>query len=122
MQRKARKEIKGFLTAVGRGVDKIAVAAREKVGDVSDTARPGVDQLTSRAHAAIDEVADAAARAVNALDRDRDILAAPVKWVENARGYAREHPLVSLAIAVAVTWALSRLTLMTPDSRRRRAR
>jgi ElaB/YqjD/DUF883 family membrane-anchored ribosome-binding protein len=90
------------------GVDRMAKGAHSGVDAASDAARPAIDRMAAGAHRAINSADEAATNAVEALD------AAGVKGEEllaTSTAYMREHPMLSLSVAVAAGFVLSRLLL-----------
>ena len=66
---------------------------------ISDTAQETLDRLTRAASIAADRL----------TDRSDELWALRGRAAETARSYAREHPLVTLGVAIAVGVLLSRL-------------
>lgn len=68
------------------------------------------DKASQYAHEAGDKIADAGHQAAHALGGAGDqIMDAEQCLVKNCSGYVRDQPLVSLGIAVAAGFILSRL-------------
>ncbi len=89
-----------------KGVDRLAKGAHNRIDSASDAAGPAIDRMTSRAHNAVnkaDEVATQAAVAIEAFGVKTEELAA------TGVNYMRKHPLLSLSLAVAAGYVLSRL-------------
>jgi ElaB/YqjD/DUF883 family membrane-anchored ribosome-binding protein len=69
-----------------------------------------IDNLASSVHGAVDRIAGATTHGAAALrDQGRHIRNAEQRFVENARGYTRDRPVISLGIAAAAGFVLSRL-------------
>jgi ElaB/YqjD/DUF883 family membrane-anchored ribosome-binding protein len=69
-----------------------------------------VDRLASGAHQAVDKIADAAGQAAETLGvKGEQLKNAQMQAMEQCRGYVRDHPVMSLGIAVAAGFLLSRL-------------
>ncbi|HEU5282554.1 MAG TPA: hypothetical protein VFU53_01970 [Burkholderiales bacterium] len=67
-------------------------------------------RLQARAHEAVDQVASAMHGATDRLGaRSEEWIARQDEMVQQVRGYVRERPVMSLAIAAAVGFVLSRL-------------
>lgn len=67
-------------------------------------------RLQARAHEAVDQVASAMHGAADRLgERSEEWIARQDEMVQQVRGYVRERPVMSLAIAAAVGFVLSRL-------------
>jgi ElaB/YqjD/DUF883 family membrane-anchored ribosome-binding protein len=90
------------------GVDRMAQSAHSGVDAASDVAGPAIDQMAAGAHRAINSADEAATSAVAALE------AAGVRGkalLDTSTTYMRQHPLLSLGVAVAAGFVLSRLLL-----------
>ena len=84
--------------------------AHAKIDKVPDVARTTADSLSAGAHQGFDKAVDAASQAAVAFGVKREELkVAQVKLMESCRSYVRQNPLVSLGIATAVGYVLSRL-------------
>ncbi len=97
-----------YKAAIGahRAVDKVAGAA----DDVARKAVPGVDRVAELAHHAVDKAAAAAAPAADWLDEQaRALDATQKKLVGNTREYVAANPLMSLGMALAAGFLLSRI-------------
>jgi ElaB/YqjD/DUF883 family membrane-anchored ribosome-binding protein len=80
------------------------------IDKVSDAAHPAVERLASGAHQAVDKIADVAGQAAETLGvKGEQLKNAQVQAMEQCRGYVRDHPVLSLGIAVAAGFLLSRL-------------
>jgi ElaB/YqjD/DUF883 family membrane-anchored ribosome-binding protein len=67
-------------------------------------------RLQERAHEAVDQVASAVHGATDRLGaRSEEWIARQDEMVQQVRGYVRERPVMSLAIAAAAGFVLSRL-------------
>ncbi len=89
------ENLQRFAKSVHSGIDTASVAAH-----------PAIDRLASGAHKAIDNADEVAIQAKQALDK------AGVKGEElvaASTSYMREHPLVTLGLAIAAGYVLSRL-------------
>lgn len=90
--------------------------------DVSSGMRDTVDRATQSAHEAIDRMASKAGPALEQLQSVASTAAQTLQdkaasfgemeeaWLESARKTVREHPLATVAIAVAAGMLISRLT------------
>lgn len=68
-------------------------------------------RLQARAHDAVDQVASAVHGATDRLgERGEQLIAKQDEVVEHVRSYVRERPVMSLAIAAAVGFLISRLS------------
>jgi ElaB/YqjD/DUF883 family membrane-anchored ribosome-binding protein len=89
-------------------VDRLAQGAHSGVDAASEAAGPAIDRMAAGAHRAIDSADEAATNAVEALEaagvKGEELLAA-------ASAYMRENPVLSLSMAVAAGFVLSRLLL-----------
>jgi ElaB/YqjD/DUF883 family membrane-anchored ribosome-binding protein len=81
------------------GATDVAEQAASKLGQLSDTAQQTMERLTH-----------AASQAASRLgERTHEFWEAQGPAVEKARTYMREHPLVTIGVAVAIGLVLSRL-------------
>jgi len=88
------------------GVDRLARGAHHGIDVASGAARPAIDSMTSGAHRAVDSADVAVKHAAEALER------AGVRGeqlVAVGTGYMREHPALTIGLAVAAGYLLSRL-------------
>ncbi len=93
-----------------RGVDQATVDIHDGINAVSDAARPAVDRLASSAHTVVDQISGVVAHAAESIGAKGDQLKGTQdQLVESAREYLRERPVVSLGIAMATGYLLSRL-------------
>jgi ElaB/YqjD/DUF883 family membrane-anchored ribosome-binding protein len=93
---------------IEKGVDRLAKGAHGGVDAASDAARPAIDRMAAGAHRAINSADEAATSAVEALEE------AGVKGEEllaTSTAYMRKHPMLSLGVAVAAGFLLSRMLL-----------
>jgi ElaB/YqjD/DUF883 family membrane-anchored ribosome-binding protein len=69
-----------------------------------------MDRIASDAHQAVDKIASAAGQAAETLGVNGEQLKqAHVRAMEWGRGYVRDNPAMSLGIAIAAGFLLSRL-------------
>jgi ElaB/YqjD/DUF883 family membrane-anchored ribosome-binding protein len=87
-------------------VDRFAKSAHRGIETASQAVHPAIDRMVSGAHKAVDNADDVATYAVKALDqagvKGEKVIAASTK-------YMREHPLLTLGVAVTAGYVLSRL-------------
>lgn len=96
--------------SVGSRIDATSAKAHQTIDQVSDAARPAVDRVASGAHSAVDKLAGAATSAAETMSvRGAQLKEAQTRMTESCRGYVRENPMVSVGIAAAVGFVLSRL-------------
>ncbi|MDI1230280.1 MAG: DUF883 domain-containing protein [Methylobacter sp.] len=70
-----------------------------------------IDNVSHSAHEAVDKIASATNQAAEALgEKGEQLKNAEQQLMGNCRGYVRDHPIMSLGIAVAGGFVLSRLT------------
>lgn len=89
-------------------VERMAQGAHSRVDAASDAAGPAIEQMAAGAHRAINSADKAATNTVEALE------SAGIKseeLLDTSTAYMREHPLLSLGVAVAAGFMLSRLLL-----------
>ena len=95
---------------LARSLDQASTNAHDAIDKTSNAVRPVVDRIASDAHQAVDQLASAAGQAADTLDvKGEQLRNAQVRAMEQCRGYVRDHPAVSLGIAVAPGFLLSRL-------------
>jgi len=90
------------------GVDRLARGAHSGVDAASDVAGPAIHRMAAGAHRAINSADAVATGAVDVLEE------AGVKGEEllaTSTAYMRKHPVLSLGVAVAAGFVLSRLLL-----------
>ncbi|MBE0436482.1 MAG: hypothetical protein IBX56_11835 [Methylomicrobium sp.] len=74
------------------------------------------DKVSQSAHETFDKMADATSHAAEAIgEKGEQLKNAEQQMVKNCRGYIREYPIISVAIASAGGFLLSRL--LTKKSR-----
>jgi len=87
------------------------------IDKVADQAQPLVDKVATRAHDGVDQVGDAIEQASDTvasasgrlLARGKELSAACQRASDSGREYVRERPAVSLLIAAAAGYGLSKL-------------
>ena len=87
-------------------IDKVAEQAKPVVEKVASSVHEGVDQVGEKITQVSDTVAKASERL---LERGKQLGAVCQKAGESGRGYVRERPGVSLLIAAAAGYGLSKL-------------
>ena len=89
-----------------RTIDKVASQAQPLADKMATRAHDGVDQVGDR----IDQVSDSVNKASEILmARGKQLGAACQRAGETGRGYVRERPAMSLLIAAAAGYGLSKL-------------
>jgi len=86
--------------------DRIANSARDSIDSASKTAHPAVDRAAAGAHKTVDNADQLADKAGEAMDKAG---AKGEQLVKASSSYVREHPLVSIGIAVTAGYVLSSL-------------
>lgn len=111
-------------TSIGAGMSgtNSATSSATGAGTSASSAHATVDRLAQTAHETVDKLA---AKAGPALERMRGTTTSlreqmrgkasewssmEQEWVEAARGYVREHPFTSLAIAALAGMVIARMT------------
>ena len=95
---------------LGRVSAQASTGAHNVIDKVSDAARPMVDRIATGAHQAVDKIASAAGQAAQTLGvKGEQLNNAQMRAMEQCRGYVRENPVMSLGVAVAAGFLLSRL-------------
>lgn len=88
----------------------VATSTEEAMNRAVQGAHTMVDRLAEKAVPAVEGLVSGVNSASEALKTGADDLGAmQERWIENCRGYVREHPLVSVGVAVAAGVLLSRL-------------
>ena len=94
----------------GSGTARTVDGAHRAIDKATDAVRPVVDRVASGAHQAVDKFASAAGQAKEVLSaRGEQLKNAQAQAMEQTRLYVRENPMVSLGIAVAAGFILSKL-------------
>jgi ElaB/YqjD/DUF883 family membrane-anchored ribosome-binding protein len=95
---------------LGQAIDQAGTGAHDAIDKVSDAARPAVDRMASGAHLVVDKIASVAGQAAETLGVKGDELQnIQARAMEQCRGYVRANPAMSLGIAIAAGYLLSRL-------------
>jgi ElaB/YqjD/DUF883 family membrane-anchored ribosome-binding protein len=92
--------------ALADSVHRLARGAHSEINSAAEAAGPALERVATGAHHAIDSADRVATNAAQGLE------AIGVKGEQAAAsgvGYLREHPVLSLGLAVAVGYMLSRL-------------
>lgn len=88
------------------GLDRLSEGAHSGINAASEAAHPAIDRMASGAHKVVDNADQVAAQAADAIskasDKGEELIAA-------STGYMREHPMMTLGVAVAAGFILSRL-------------
>ena len=96
--------------SVANAVDDLSATAHGKIDQVSSSVKPAVERLAKSAHEVVDKVATVASDAADTLGvRTDELKSVQGKWTEQCQGYVRENPLVSLGIALAAGYLLSKV-------------
>jgi ElaB/YqjD/DUF883 family membrane-anchored ribosome-binding protein len=79
--------------------------------NVAEKSGLNLDRIADTAHQTVDRFASAASTAAGRLSEKSDeLLQLKDQVVDQTRGYVKEHPLATVAIALAIGMLLSRLT------------
>jgi len=91
---------------IAAGVERFTKTAHNGIDTASQAAHPVIDRLASDAHKALDNADDVALQAKQALDKagikSEELVAA-------SSSYMRAHPLITLGLAIAAGYMLSRM-------------
>jgi len=91
-------------------IDSARAAAHNTVDKIADAARPAVDRLASGAYRSVDKISGfAGAAAQTFVQRKEQVSVAGAELVEDCRDYVKTNPLVSIGIAAAAGFIISRL-------------
>lgn len=96
--------------ATTEGVDRLAAGAHSGIQAAAEAVHPAIDRLASGAHRAVNSADEAANQATDAIAKAGT--KAGVKGEElyaASAEYLREHPMVTIGLAVATGYLLSRL-------------
>jgi len=70
-----------------------------------------IDRLADSAHGAIDRATQSAAQVAERLgDKSEELLAMKDDYIESARDYVKENPLMALGIALAAGYLFGKIT------------
>lgn len=90
--------------------DRLASSAHAAVDRMADKVQPAADKLVSAAHSATDKIANSASKMSGTLTTKGEKLSAAYKqYAEQGRGYVRSSPAVSVLVAMAAGYGLSKL-------------
>lgn len=90
--------------------DRLASSAHAAVDRVADKVQPTADKLASVAHSATDKLADTATKVSTTLaDKGEKLSVAYKQYAEQGRGYVRSSPALSVLVAMAAGYGLSKL-------------
>jgi ElaB/YqjD/DUF883 family membrane-anchored ribosome-binding protein len=97
-------------SVMGKVGDPANAGAHATIDKVSGVARTAVDSLAAGAHQGFDKATDVARQAAETFDAKREELeATQAKLIESGRSYVQKNPLMSLGIAAAIGYVVSRL-------------
>lgn len=89
-------------------------ASSQTLDRAKQSAQEAAERLSEKAHVAAEQMKEGIGEAREALGTGlEDLNALQEEWLASARGYVQEHPLVSVAVALAAGMLLARL-LVTP--------
>jgi ElaB/YqjD/DUF883 family membrane-anchored ribosome-binding protein len=92
------------------GVDRLARRAHSGIHAAAETAHPTIDRLASGAHRAVNKADEAANQATDAMARAGNKAGVKGEEIyEAGASYMREHPVLTIGVAVAAGYLLSRL-------------
>ena len=84
---------------------------RDTVDRAAQTAHETIDRVAAKAGPALEQLQSAATTAAQSLqDKAATLGEMEEQWLESARTCVREHPLASVAVAVAAGMLISRLS------------
>ena len=95
----------------GDALGSAAMSADRTLERLVQGAHQAVDSLAAKAGPAVERLKSSMGTASESMQQRADQLnAMQEEWIESARATVREHPIASLAAAVAVGMLISRLT------------
>lgn len=115
------KQVENPEVIAGSRIDEQAERIKQATSHVVNSTRQSVDRAAGHVeeglHRATDKAADAANRATDKAaeigERGREVYDETADrvdaWLDSARGYVREKPVQSLAIALGAGWLLGRI-------------
>ena len=77
----------------------LAQEGNARLGRVTETAQQALDRITRVAHDAADRLSE----------RTEELWALQGRAMQSARGYAKEHPLATIGIAIAIGVLVSKV-------------
>jgi ElaB/YqjD/DUF883 family membrane-anchored ribosome-binding protein len=90
--------------------DRLASSAHAAVDRMADKVQPTADKLASAAHSATDKIASSAGKMSDTLSaKGQQISEASKRYMEQGRGYVRSSPAISVLVAMAAGYGLSKL-------------
>lgn len=90
--------------------DRLASSAHAAVDRIADKVQPTAEKLASAAHTATNKIADTANKVGDTLANKGEKLSATYKqYAEQGRGYVRSSPAISVLVAMAAGYGLSKL-------------
>ncbi len=90
-------------------VDKATAGAHRQIDTASEASGPAVDRMVRSAHATVDSIGGMATHAAEALDLKGEQLTKAKNQVFKATDdYLHAHPIVSIGLAVAAGYLISR--------------
>ena len=107
------KIVSGVNEATGfasRTLDNAASGAHNAVDRAASAATPAVENIASSAHSAIDKASEVANKTAQALNvTGEQIRDAQTRFSDVCKGQMKENPVITLGVAVAAGFVLSRL-------------
>jgi ElaB/YqjD/DUF883 family membrane-anchored ribosome-binding protein len=95
------------------GVERLAKSAHLGINAATEAAGPAIERIASGAHKVVDNADAIARQAAEGLEGVGD---KGQKLATSGTGLMREHPLLTLGLAVAAGYLLSYLTARKPPS------
>ncbi len=92
--------------ATAETMDRIASGAHQGIDAASRAAHPTIDRAAAGAHKAVENADELANQAVEALDSAGE---KGQELINAGTSYMREHPMLTLGLAVTAGYVLSRL-------------
>jgi ElaB/YqjD/DUF883 family membrane-anchored ribosome-binding protein len=97
-------------TSATENVDHLATTAHKGINAAADAVHPVIDRLASSAHRAVDSADQAANHATDSLAKAGSKAGATGEhYYAAGAGYMRDHPALTIGVAVAAGYLLSRL-------------
>ncbi|MES2261562.1 MAG: hypothetical protein V4724_23835 [Pseudomonadota bacterium] len=90
--------------------DRAASVAHTAVDKIADKVQPATERLASSAHTAVDKVSDTANQVGDKVtEGGKQLSAAYQRFADTGRGYVRTSPAISVLVAMAAGYGLSKL-------------
>ncbi len=98
------------MNAPREGVDHLAAGAHSGINAAAEAVHPAIDRMASGAHHAVNNADQAANKAADAMAKAGNKAGAKGEEIyATGTGFMREHPAITIGMAVTAGYVLSRL-------------